>query len=474
MIELYLSDQGQRIELSIMLVGSVVLQTLLVVFNVNRFKISWLGKVETIFEIFILWHLVILTNLVARIQFNALEGYYFLFEYTIIRYINFIGVIFMGIWLLKLGGRVGKVCSGIGVILTLPCMEKIAGERFVMVFYISVLFWIARGLIEGNTILKQLYEQASRNSVKRAIDTLPTGILFCQPSGEIVLINEKMLELMRKLTGITHRNGQKFFEQLEQGECKEFCKQSRLDENLVYELPDQTFWMFIKSEIQIKKKIYIQLAALDVSERWQVSNELAKKQESIKQRADELIVMIQNMKKIQQEKQWIQAKTRIHDILGHRISVLLRSVQDGSKFDEEIVKMLKEGIPIDDNPIAMSNQLQQIIDMMQKIGVTVHLIETMPREKKRNRVLCEIITEAITNAVRHGFATEITIQLKDTSKGKEIEIWDNGIGKNNSIMEHGGLQGMRQKLKEIGGTLQLNLEHSFRLIIQIPGGEQDD
>jgi signal transduction histidine kinase len=68
-----------------------------------------------------------------------------------------------------------------------------------------------------------------------------------------------------------------------------------------------------------------------------------------------------------------------------------------------------------------------------------------------------IAEEAITNALQHGEATEITISLSETKDGATLTVRDNGRGLPPKFAENGGLglHMMRYRARIIGGSTEL-------------------
>ena len=90
-----------------------------------------------------------------------------------------------------------------------------------------------------------------------------------------------------------------------------------------------------------------------------------------------------------------------------------------------------------------------------------HEIE-MDNEKSLS--LLRIVQEAVSNAVRHGEATEIHIQLsKDSENNMTLEITDNGCGFDSEninhetlrIEGHRGLASMKERMSLMRGTLEI-------------------
>ena len=77
-------------------------------------------------------------------------------------------------------------------------------------------------------------------SIKDAVDSLHTGVLFCKPDGYIVLVNIQMQKLMTVLTGRIHRNSRNFYELLLLGNLLPGCQNTEHEGQIVCLLPDET------------------------------------------------------------------------------------------------------------------------------------------------------------------------------------------------------------------------------------------
>ena len=88
-------------------------------------------------------------------------------------------------------------------------------------------------------------------------------------------------------------------------------------------------------------------------------------------------------------------------------------------------------------------------------------------------VCYRIVQEALTNLVKHARATQVEIKLFFQESRLHLIIKDDGIGINNSNVQnkHGyGLIGIRERLAQIGGTLEINSQSGkgTELIVAIP------
>ena len=77
--------------------------------------------------------------------------------------------------------------------------------------------------------------------------------------------------------------------------------------------------------------------------------------------------------------------------------------------------------------------------------------------QKVNFGLYHCLQESLTNAVRHGMASELSVQLHFDSQHLRLQIEDNGIGME-EIQFGFGLNGMKERLEIINGTLSVHSE----------------
>lgn len=80
------------------------------------------------------------------------------------------------------------------------------------------------------------------------------------------------------------------------------------------------------------------------------------------------------------------------------------------------------------------------------------------------------IQECITNSLKHGNATEITIKIIADNENVEVIITDNGIGCNN-IIKSNGLKGIETRISSLNGKVYYfshdNLGFGIKLSIPI-------
>ncbi|KOF57602.1 ATPase [Clostridium sp. DMHC 10] len=127
----------------------------------------------------------------------------------------------------------------------------------------------------------------------------------------------------------------------------------------------------------------------------------------------------------------------------------------------------------------LEDALNNMIFQISKVTKTKVFFNTNVKSLKfghdEEDTIYRIIQEGITNAIRHGQATEIYISMKRRDKQLDITIRDNGRGCAN-IKEGFGLRHIEERVKLLNGTVEYNGSDSFWITVNIPirwGDESD-
>jgi signal transduction histidine kinase len=202
----------------------------------------------------------------------------------------------------------------------------------------------------------------------------------------------------------------------------------------------------------------------------------------------------------------LQERTRIareiHDSLGHLLtaqSVMLENtamslntetgveadarsfLDESQRLGREARRELRQAVwMLRADPMQGKSLPQAIADLVQQftqvtgIHPVVHLDQTLTLPGRYQVVLYRILEEALTNIQKHSQATQVTIDLNLQTSEDEIpqillKVMDNGTGFNPQQTRSGfGLQGMRERVESLSGTLEFELQSGCGIIVHIP------
>lgn len=176
----------------------------------------------------------------------------------------------------------------------------------------------------------------------------------------------------------------------------------------------------------------------------------------------------------------------LHDLLGHTLSLITLKLELSRKlFDRDSEAARRE---LEDAERVARHALAEVraavtgirsTDLAAELASARLLLESsavrldygvlpdsLPLDIER--ALALVIREAVTNIHRHAAATEACVRFVRTTEKIEMQISDNGKG---GLSAHGnGMSGMCERVRAIGGSLQVDspLRHGTRLLISVP------
>ena len=456
----------------------VLFQTLATVLSFYRHRSSYRMLFEEFLELFILIQIICCSLLHGQI----IQTHDMLFivsaGYGDLRIALFVILTISALIILLTTRKWWPLLISAAAGLTLPVIERLAGNIFAYLYLAMMLFWFIRSICVSVKLYKEITSSISALSVKNAIDSLRAGVMFCEENGFIILANVQMQWLMIATTGRVQRNGRRFQKLVTEGEIEPNCSMTRFEGHRVCLLPDNSAWMFTSNDLLIGSKKYTQITATDISERWKLTEKLQFQNAELIERQKELNEVLENIHILSRELETQKAKMRAHDILGTRLTLLLRALQRKQPMDDTLLKSLSQGFLEELRADRSLSSPQDEIDILKQefgaIGVEVLFDGELPADLEKGKLFADISKEAVTNAVRHGFATKVNISVTAADGCSRIRVTDNGQLSSKEIKEGGGLGGMRIKLKPFHGTLTITMEPGFTLTVDLPEDENDD
>jgi signal transduction histidine kinase len=178
----------------------------------------------------------------------------------------------------------------------------------------------------------------------------------------------------------------------------------------------------------------------------------------------------------------------LHDLVGHHLTALSLNLEvashlahgashDHVKQAQSVAKLLLADVREvvsqlrDDDSINLTDALNTLIEGVP--GIAIHL-ELPPRfsvdDPRRAQVLLRCTQEIITNTVRHAQARNLWLRFERTPSNElAMHARDDGRGVTD-LKQGNGLLGMRERLAQIGGRLNITTErdHGFALDAWLP------
>lgn len=180
----------------------------------------------------------------------------------------------------------------------------------------------------------------------------------------------------------------------------------------------------------------------------------------------------------------------IHDNIGHSIAGILMKLQVAFKLygkdDEKAKEALKNCIDGLSGSLIILRETVHNIKPKENLGIEyitniidnfkfckvefVHSGDFNMISPNLMEIVVTNIKEALTNAAKYSKATLINIDIDISKKYLRLYIKNNGVGIK-VIKEGLGLSGMRERVKNAGGTMSVSGENGFLIVCVIPNKE---
>ena len=333
------------------------------------------------------------------------------------------------------------------ILLTLIFEKSISLDILLLVTIMSLLYEVISFIYMYFKYIKK--EKINQFSIKKVIDSSDFGILVLK-GNKSVLINNTMYAILNKLNIKTNY-------------IANIIKQSeeQMEGNYVVKV-EEKYYLFIINQNEV--------IVFDITEEYCLKNELDEQNEKIKRNNKELVSSIENIEKLEKEKNLLKIKNKYHDLLGQNLSVLQQYLNreeiKQENFDEIKFMIEKMFIDIEDTEDPNTN-LQNLIKIHQNNGTNIIIKGKLPKNEKQAKVFFEIIREATTNAIKHAESSKIFVEIKETLEKTNMVITNDGKKPNEFITENEGIKGMRRKVEEIKGYFYVSTVPEFSVNVSI-------
>lgn len=340
-------------------------------------------------------------------------------------------------------------------------MFEVPYQIYLMVELLSCVALFAM-IVEG---AKYRTDNVTPDSIQQAIDALPDGISISSKDGLVRLSNLKINTLSRALTGKVLTNAELFWDAV----IKNGKEQGG---SFLVDLPDNEVWLFTKEDLRIDDTDYDQITSMNVTERYKIIRELEEKHghlQDIRRRMKEVSDLSGDMFIAQEE---ADARAALHNQLGQvllmgRYYINHQDITDPKmvyaatrQMNQFLLGEAKEPYQGEEDSII------QAVSMAGSIGIKVVMNGPAPENNDVRKILSKAITECAANTIKHAEGNTVTVNMCDDNGRTLISITNNGKPPKGEITESGGLLSLRRDVENLGGSVQIESEPEFNLIMR--------
>ena len=326
------------------------------------------------------------------------------------------------------------------------CYFNLIKNIFIPTFYIALI-------LSFYTLVSFVYEKLFKNeyisilSVKKGIDMSDTGVMFLDDNNNIVLMNNLMSDILKELN-------------IKEDYINNLIKKciENINNDYLLKCNNRVYLLKILNDKE--------LSLIDITELYKLQEQEKLQNKKIRENNEKILDTINNIEKIEKTKNLLKIKNEYHDIIGYRLALFDKYLEQENKDINNILKLL-DSIYEDFNSKLDSNEkLKNLINMYSIIGINVKVFGALPIDEGKGIVFFEIIREAITNAIIHANSKNIKVVITARDNYIEMVITNDGNKPKSVIFENEGIKGMHKKLSNINGSLKVITDDNFKLIIK--------
>ena len=341
------------------------------------------------------------------------------------------------------------------------------------------MYAICRSVILLDMEWRGIKKSVTRLSIKEAVDFFPGGILYASEKGRMLIANPTMNRLLSACDINPATDALSPWESLMKLQDSYNVSVQALDDKLLIRVRNAGSWLFSNQSIFVNKKKYIQLLAMDITDEDVLTREMEEANDALEEMGRALASSLKNIEQLETEREILRIKTRVHDILGHRLSILSRLLENDME-TADTVKSLKPLLTdltqaITENADASPQYLlSSLTQSFALIGTAVHMKGALPADQEAAAAFAGIIRECATNAVRHADAGNVYVEFIESENEHMLLIGNDGSLPAGPIMEGSGIAGMRRQIYELSGEFTIGLSPRFQISVSVPRNRKDN
>ena len=240
--------------------------------------------------------------------------------------------------------------------------------------------------------------------------------------------------------------------------------------------------LFVRDSVTVSGRPFERVVGLDVTEYAHAYDRLAQANHLLELAGQELQAQIEEVKKVADNAAYLRMRSRVHDVIGQRLSILHRYLEEGRLDDESLEQIdpLLRSIAVDLRSGGVSEPAEQLGDIVHAFGlvsVQIDVEGALPEDVRVAAAFLQIVREASTNATKHAQAHRVHVRLwqegTDADAVARMTISNDGSPAPVSYREGTGIPGMRHVAQDLGGSLEVHAAQPFTLAVSIPLNAND-
>lgn len=364
------------------------------------------------------------------------------------------------------------LCDVVLLLAALPPVAQELGSLWPFALILMVAYFVGRGISDVGELLRLRKLGLTRFSPGEALGAVTEGMLCTRDDGRVLFMNDAMRSCLGGL-GLPldlgdFRDLWERIVSLATGDARPTGE----DEHGIRIRISADETRYFTCEPLSSRHGGRCIIAYDISERDQLDRRLERTGEELERAGTELAESLQRVQEVARVQASLRMRSRVHDVIGQRVSILHRYLEDDQLSDETVATLepLLVGILEDlriheaDDPQA---SLAAVMAAFELVGVRFCVTGSLPADTGVAGLFVGVIREASTNAVHHGQAHTIWLSMDQTAHSAHLFVENDGTVPA-VVRERGGIAGIRRRVTSVGGTLSINREPRFSIHVEVP------
>ena len=389
------------------------------------------------------------------------------------------------------------------VLLCTPPATWLLGQAWAFVLYMDAAYFLFRTIYVLIVDKRVRRRMVSSLSIAEAVKLLPEGILYADQHGRTIIANDTMRhclsavglstdfgrvdDLWTKLNELAQgafaapvsdpvdlEPGSWVILQIAPEEVRLFSFEGEgFDQDRAYPSarPLETGKVARnESKYLLGGEVRTRVIAYDVTRQIEILREIDRTNAELVASQISLQSSMDTVQEAAENEAMLRMRGRVHDVIGQRLSMLHRALEDEDVSDETLdqLKPLLNGI-LDDlaasSEIDPSDELEASVNAFSLTGVNVVIEGSLPDDQAIAKLFVDCIREGATNAVKHAHAARVDVTIGE----HQLEIRNDGTLPDGPVIEGTGLRHMRQVVTSLGGTLDIESDQApFTRRVTVP------
>lgn len=309
-------------------------------------------------------------------------------------------------------------------------------------------------------------------ALKNAFDNLPSGLAFYDHRGRILMMNWRLRSYLRELQIADMNSWDTVSSRLLEKRLKD-NPDSPGEDQFAVKLPSGMVVLFTMEDLSGGRQKLRQLYATDITERYRLDTELKEQTLALEQNLQRVKELIHVRQQAAEQNTFLAARTRLHDVLAQRMSLVHRFVEDRVDSPDRIGELvtllsrLREDLLDTPQSSQLSAEYQSLLDSIRLVGLSIHVSGRLPESVNYRQIFVEMLRECATNTLVHSDAHRLYVDI-ETSPDAVVWIFTNAIVPGSRVSKGTGLEGMRRRVETLGGSFSYEAGENFIVRAQLP------